>query len=49
MSYLSIENIKKSFLGKEVLKDINLEIEKGEFLCFLGPSGCGKTTTLRII
>ncbi|MGL4452852.1 MAG: ABC transporter ATP-binding protein, partial [Sarcina sp.] len=46
---LSIENIKKSFLGKEVLKDINLEIEKGEFLCFLGPSGCGKTTTLRII
>ena len=49
MCYLKIENIKKSFDNKEILKDINIEIEKGEFVCFLGPSGCGKTTTLRII
>lgn len=49
MSYLSIKDIKKSFNKIEVLKGINLEIEKGEFVCFLGPSGCGKTTLLRII
>ena len=49
MSYLSIKDIKKSFNKIEVLKGINLEIEKGEFICFLGPSGCGKTTLLRII
>lgn len=29
-----------------VLEDINLEVDKGEFLCLLGPSGCGKTTLL---
>ncbi len=49
MSYLSIRDIKKSFNRIEVLKGVNLEIEKGEFICFLGPSGCGKTTLLRII
>lgn len=49
MSYLSIKNIKKSFNKIEVLKGIDLEIEKGQFVCFLGPSGCGKTTLLRII
>ena len=33
----------------EALKDINLDIKKGEFISLLGPSGCGKTTLLRII
>ena len=33
----------------EVLKDISLEFDDGEMVCFLGPSGCGKTTLLRII
>ncbi len=33
----------------EVLKDIDLQFEDGEMVCFLGPSGCGKTTLLRII
>lgn len=33
----------------EVLKDITLDFEDGEMVCFLGPSGCGKTTLLRII
>lgn len=49
MAYLSIQNIRKKFDKIEVLKGINLNIEKGEFICFLGPSGCGKTTLLRII
>ncbi|MGG7177918.1 ABC transporter ATP-binding protein [Clostridium paraputrificum] len=49
MSYLSLRNIKKNFGKVEVLRDINIEIEKGEFICFLGPSGCGKTTLLRIV
>ena len=49
MAYLNIKNIKKSFKKTEVLKGIDIEINKGEFVCFLGPSGCGKTTLLRII
>ncbi len=49
MSYLEIKDIKKSFNKVEILKGIDLKIEKGEFICFLGPSGCGKTTLLRII
>ncbi|MEG0237038.1 ATP-binding cassette domain-containing protein [Cetobacterium sp.] len=49
MSYIKIDSIRKKFGKIEVLKGIDLSIEKGEFICFLGPSGCGKTTLLRII
>ena len=44
-----IEGISKSFGNIEVLKNVSLEIKKGEFFSLLGPSGCGKTTLLRII
>ena len=44
-----IGGISKSFGDFEVLKDVSLEIKKGEFFSLLGPSGCGKTTLLRII
>jgi iron(III) transport system ATP-binding protein len=47
--YLNIENLWKAFGDFLALKDISLEIEDGEFVCFLGPSGCGKTTLLRAI
>ena len=46
---IEIKNVSKSFSGKDVLKDINLYINQGEFLTLLGPSGCGKTTLLRMI
>ncbi len=47
--YLSIENLWKAFGDFLALKDITLDIDEGEFICFLGPSGCGKTTLLRAI
>ena len=46
---IRLEHLSKSFSGKKVLDDINLDIRRGEFVTFLGPSGCGKTTTLRTI
>ena len=49
MSSLSIKNVNKSFGKVEVLKNINIEVEEGEFVIFVGPSGCGKSTLLRVI
>jgi len=48
-SNVIIGGICKSFGDFEVLKNVSLEIKKGEFFSLLGPSGCGKTTLLRII
>ncbi len=48
-SPVRIENVNKFFGKFQVLKNINLEIKKGEFFSLLGPSGCGKTTLLRLI
>jgi multiple sugar transport system ATP-binding protein len=51
MSYLEIKHLKKRYTknGPLVVNDMNLSIDKGEFIVFLGPSGCGKTTTIRMI
>ncbi len=44
-----LEGVTKRFGTFEAVKDVDLEIEDGEFFTMLGPSGCGKTTTLRMI
>lgn len=49
MIRLKAENIAKSFDGKEIIKDVSLEIYKGEIVCLLGVSGVGKTTLFNIL
>ena len=49
-SFVKFENVQKSYDGEVlVVKDLNLEISKGEFLTMLGPSGSGKTTCLMML
>ena len=48
-AYLCIENLTKNFGDFVAVRELSLEIIRGEFVCFLGPSGCGKTTLLRAI
>ncbi|RYF82928.1 MAG: ABC transporter ATP-binding protein [Comamonadaceae bacterium] len=49
MSYLELKSIKKSFGDAHIIKGVDLQIQKGEFIVFVGPSGCGKSTLLRLI
>jgi multiple sugar transport system ATP-binding protein len=49
MGALSIRNVKKSYGDTHILKGIDLEIDKGQFLILVGPSGCGKSTLLNMI
>ncbi|MEM9640963.1 MAG: ABC transporter ATP-binding protein [Pseudomonadota bacterium] len=49
MTALKLENISKFFGAAQVLHDVNLTVEEGEFVVFVGPSGCGKSTLLRVI
>ena len=46
---IKVENLSKSFGKNEVLKNVNMQIEKGEVIAIIGPSGCGKSTFIRTL
>ncbi|NUB45535.1 ABC transporter ATP-binding protein [Fertoebacter nigrum] len=49
MAQIQLKNLTKAYGAVQVIKGIDLEIRKGEFMVFVGPSGCGKSTLLRLI
>ena len=49
MAEVTLKGVRKAFEGNPVIKSVDLEAGKGEFLVLVGPSGCGKTTLLRLI
>ncbi len=49
MNGLKVEQMRKSYQGKEVLKRVTFKLFEGEILALLGPCGCGKSTLLNII
>ncbi len=49
MARIELKNVTKSYGAAQVIKGIDLTIEKGEFMVFVGPSGCGKSTLLRLV
>lgn len=46
---IKIENLNKSYDGRRVLQNLNMELEEGKVTCIMAPSGKGKTTLLRIL
>ena len=49
LNILEIKNVNIYYGGKEVLREINIDVKKNEILCIMGPSGCGKSTLLSLI
>lgn len=48
-SAIAVESLSKSFPGEDVLQDVSLDVNQGEFCVVVGPSGCGKSTLLKCI
>jgi spermidine/putrescine transport system ATP-binding protein len=46
---VQLRNVSKVYEGQHALRDVSLDVQRGEFLTILGPSGCGKTTILRLV
>lgn len=46
---LKVRNLSKSYSGRQILQNMNFDVQDGEVLCIVGPSGAGKTTLLRCI
>ncbi|WP_256276113.1 ATP-binding cassette domain-containing protein, partial [Burkholderia sp. HMSC10F09] len=49
MSFLTLQHVSKRYGDFTAIEQLDLSVERGEFLSLLGPSGCGKTTTLQMI
>ncbi len=49
MSFLRLEGVGRRFGGADALRELSLDVEKGEFIALLGPSGCGKSTALNCV
>ena len=49
MNILEIKDFSIYYNGKEILKNININVKENEILCIMGPSGCGKSTLLSLI
>jgi multiple sugar transport system ATP-binding protein len=49
LAQVELRNVEKTFGKTRVIRDVDLSIDKGEFVVFVGPSGCGKSTLLRLI
>ncbi len=49
MASVTYQNVNKRFGDLQVINDLSIEVEDGEFLVFVGPSGCGKSTSLRML
>ena len=46
---IKVENLSKAYGDNVILKDVNMQIEKGEVIAIIGPSGCGKSTFIRTL
>jgi phosphate import ATP-binding protein pstB 1 len=49
LNILEIKDVSIYYNGKEILKNINIDVKENEILCIMGPSGCGKSTLLSLI